>query len=245
MVRKNMVSIARNGRKMDAVQYIPDVADFPVVVFSHGYNGYLGDFAAEAEFLAEHGVGAVTFTFCGSGVHDRSGFPTTEMTLFTEREDLFAVMKHVCSMTGYNGKLVLFGGSQGGMVSWLAATERKEDVSGLALLYPAFCIPDNWREKLPGSIPDCLDFWGVKLGRDFFVTARGLDVYSPMRDFDKPVLLLHGEKDAVVPLSYSERAACAFPDAGLVVYPREGHGFSADGMKDVSKRLLAFVRGLQ
>ena len=45
-----MVSIARNGREMDAVQYVPDVADFPVVVFSHGYNGCLGDFAAEAEF---------------------------------------------------------------------------------------------------------------------------------------------------------------------------------------------------
>ena len=66
-----------------------------------------------------------------------------------------------------------------------------------------------------------------------------------MRDSDKPVLLLFGAKDAVVSLLDIARAACAFPDAGLVVYPGEGHGFSADGMKDVSKRLLAFVRGLQ
>ena len=32
-----------------------------------------------------------------------------------------------------------------------------------------------------------------------------------------PVLILHGDKDAIVPLRYSERAAQIFPNAELVV----------------------------
>ena len=57
-----------------------------------------------------------------------------------------------------------------------------------------------------------------------------------------PVLLFHGTEDAVVPLSYSERAAKTYPNAELVIYAGEGHGFSPPTMRDAEERLLAFIR---
>ena len=46
-------------------------------------------------------------------------------------------------------RIVLIGESQGGLVSALAASELKKQVSNLVLIFPAFCIPDNWNERYP------------------------------------------------------------------------------------------------
>ena len=119
----------------------------------------------------------------------------------------------------------------------------------MVLLFPAFCIPDNWnnmnypvdRYPTPESIPESFEFWGVELGRDFVVTLRDLDIYENMADFQKPVLILHGTADNIVPLSYSQRAIKTYPNAELVTYTGEGHGFTLSIMRDVEKKLLAFV----
>lgn len=239
--------IARHGRTVDAVYYIPDAPHGGTVIFSHGYNGHKSDFAREAEYLAKNGVCAVTYTFCGGSTRDASGFPTQSMTLFTERDDLCAVMDDVLTAQGTGGTLVLFGGSQGGMVSVLAARERAAEIGGLALLFPALCIPDNWRTFYPEGtpLPSEVDFWGMKLGEGFIRTVRTVDAYEGMERFIRPVRLFHGTEDAVVPLAYSERAAALFPHAELTVYPGEGHGFSREAMDDVARRLLAFVRELR
>ena len=88
--------IPHHGRCVDAVFYRPEGAHrFPVILFSHGYNGCKTDFDTSAAYFAENGIGAVCFTFCGGSLRDQSGFPTTKMTLFTEKEDLYAVLDEV------------------------------------------------------------------------------------------------------------------------------------------------------
>ena len=44
-------------------------------------------------------------------------------------------------------RIVLIGESQGGLVSALAAAERKRQISSLILIYPALCIPDNINDR--------------------------------------------------------------------------------------------------
>lgn len=243
------IAVEHHGRTVNGDVYIPKEESFPIVIFSHGYNGYKEDFLQSAEYLMDNGIGAICFTFCGSGGRDPSGFGTTNMTLFTEEEDLSAVMDYAMRIKGFNGSLYLAGGSQGGMVSAMAAEERGSDIKGMVLLFPAFCIPDNWnnmnypvdRYPTPESIPESFEFWGVELGRDFVVTLRDLDIYENMADFQKPVLILHGTADNIVPLSYSQRAIKTYPNAELVTYTGEGHGFTPSIMRDVEKKLLAFV----
>ena len=237
------VEITHHNRTVEADVYRPDASRFPIVVFSHGYNGSKNDFKESAEYLMSKGIGAITFTFCGSGASDKSGFPTTDMTLFTEKEDLSAVVDYAKSMKWFNGNLFLLGGSQGGMVSAMVAEDRAEDIKGMVLLFPGFSIPDDWNARYPNddAVPASIDWWGVKLGRNFVLTLRDLDIYEKMDEFTKPVLLMHGTKDDIVPLRYSERAAETYPNAELVTYTGAGHGFDTMTMRDVEKRLLDFI----
>lgn len=248
---RTVIQVEHHGRTVDGDVFIPKEESFPLVIFSHGYNGCKDDFRDSANYLMDNGIAAVTFTFCGSGGRDKSGFGTTNMTLFTEEEDLSAMIDYAKQIKGFNGSLYLSGGSQGGMISAMAAEERGEDIKGMVLLFPAFCIPDNWnnsnypidRYPTPESIPESFDFWGVELGRDFVLTLRDLDIYANMVDFQKPVLILHGTNDNIVPISYSQRAAKTYPNAELVTYKGEGHGFTPGTMQDVEERLLEFING--
>ena len=73
--------IARHGRTVDAVYYIPDAPHGGTVIFSHGYNGHKSDFAREAEYLAKNGVCAVTYTFCGGSTRrHRRNIPSMVLT---------------------------------------------------------------------------------------------------------------------------------------------------------------------
>ena len=94
----------------------------------------------------------------------------------------------------------MFGGSQGGLISAMAAADRKDDVKGLILLYPAFCIADNWnsRFKREDDIPSKLELWGMELGNTFFRTLRGFDLHTYISRFERPVLIMHGDRDEVV-----------------------------------------------
>ncbi|WP_371197685.1 alpha/beta fold hydrolase [Eubacterium sp. 14-2] len=43
--------------------------------------------------------------------------------------------------------------------------------------------------------------------------------------YDKKVLLVHGDKDGGVPISYSERAAQLYPSVKFEILSEAGHGF--------------------
>lgn len=246
---RTAIQVEHHGRTVSGDIFIPEEESFPLVIFSHGYNGYKDDFRDSANNMMDNGIASITFTFCGSGGRDTSGFGTTNMTLFTEKEDLTALIDYAKQIKGFNGSLYLLGGSQGGIVSAMAAEEWEADIKGMVLLFPAFNIPDNWtktnypidRYPTPESIPESFDFWGVKLGRNFVVTMRDFDVYANMADFQKPVLILHGTNDNIVPISYSQRAVKTYPNAELVTYKGEGHGFTPGTMQDVEERLLDFI----
>ena len=246
---RTVIQVEHHERTIHGDVFIPEEESFPLIIFSHGYNGYKDDFRDSANYMMDNGIASITFTFCGSGERDPSGFGTTNMTLFTEKEDLSALIDYAKEIKGFNGNLYLLGGSQGGMVSAMVAEERAADIKGMVLLFPAFCIPDNWNDtnypvdRYPTleSIPETIDFWGVKLGRNFVFTLRELDIYANMANFQKPVLILHGTNDNIVPISYSQRAAETYPNAELVTYKGEGHGFTPATMRDAEERLLEFI----
>ena len=246
----SQIEITHHERTVDGSAYIPDRARFPIVILSHGYGGSKEDFRKEAQLLMENGIGAITITFCGSGSKDPSGFGTTNMTLFTEKEDLLATVDYAKRVKGYNGSLFLFGGSQGGMVTAMAAEDCADDIKAMILLYAGFSIPDDWNTRnfpvseypTPESIPETIPWWGVTLGRNFVVTLRGLDVYQKMPDFKKPVLLMHGTADDLVPIACSERAAALYPNAELVKYPGAVHGFTPTQIPDAQSKMLDFIK---
>lgn len=239
------VSIPHRGRAVDGILRIPAAgAPSPAVIFSHGYNGSARDFSPVAEALAERGIASFCLDFCGGSVHAQDTLSTVDMTIKTEMQDLEASLGRLKEYDGIDKNAIfLFGGSQGGLVSALVAAERERDVAGLVLLFPALCIADNWRERYPSEadIPDETELWGMKLGKNFFLSVRNLDPFAIIGRYTKRVLILHGDADGVVPLSYSEKAEWIYPNAELIVFHGEGHGFTENGMRDVTDRLLRFV----
>ena len=245
-MRMEPIAISHHGRTVHGVFRVPEGdGPFPAVLMSHGYNGCMTDFDATAECLAAGGIASVAYTFCGGSTRDTSGFPSTQMTLFTEREDAIALLDWLEGNPLIDARRVfLFGGSMGGLVSVLAAAERPGDVAGLALLFPALCVPDNWRERFPKTedIPETMDFWNLMLGRVFFTAMRDLDVFSLLPALELPTVIFQGDQDAIVPLADSERAEKLFPNARLHVFPGEGHGFSPASGKQVDALLRDFVQ---
>lgn len=243
---KTSLCVPHGGRTVNGTLFRPEAERFPLVVFSHGFNGCQTDFYPMAERLNALGIGAYAYDFCGGGTRDTSGFPTWQMSLDTEVQDLCAVLTALRALPEVDERrVILFGASQGGMVSALVAAQRAEEVAALALLFPAFCIPDDWNARYPDGqdVPERIDFWGVTLGACYYEAARDLKVMERIGGYRGPVLIMHGTEDPIVPLRYAEEAAEVYADARLIRFPGEGHGFSPEGDARMVEETLRFVRG--
>lgn len=240
------IKISNEKRQIDGILYLPEQEEkCPMVIFSHGYNGHKSDFDSTARYLAERGIGAISFTFCGGSVRDESGMPTTEMTLFTEKEDLLAVFAFVKNLEQVDKENIFtFGGSQGGLVTALTVDDMSAEVKGMILLYPAFCISDNWNERFPRieDIPEEEELWGMKLGKKFFESIHGFDVFANVGNYKNNILVMHGDQDPIVAMGYSERIVETYPKVQLEVFHGEGHGFTEAGTQRMTERLYEFIK---
>lgn len=56
------------------------------------------------------------------------------------------------------------------------------------------------------------------------------------------VLILHGDRDGIVPLRYSERAAEVYENAELVVMEGQNHGFMGKARTEAMEKEAEFFR---
>lgn len=231
--------------KIFGVLYLPEKYNgrIPAVILSHGYNSSYSHVSDIAQSLAEKGIAAYCYDFCGGSSISRSDGRSTDMSIETEISDLKNVIEMIsgCSFADTE-KIYLYGESQGGFVSALTAAQMTDKIAGMALLYPAFCIPDNWRSEDPEKMTKPVDFMGMKLSRTFRDGLPLYDVFEASGAFKKPVLLLHGDNDSLVDISYSERLCSALTDCRFEIFENEGHGFSAKArkrMREMTKDFFA------
>lgn len=221
----------------------------PAVICSHGYNGSHSGYDTECRSFAQKGYITYSFDFCGGSTRSRSTGKSTDMTLFTEKQDLLDVFDHIAAMDQVDENAIfLLGGSQGGIVTALAAEERVEQVRGMILYYPAYNIPDDWRNRFGAveSIPETFEFWELTLGKNFFVSMKEFVSYDHVGGFKGPVLILQGENDKIVTPAAAKRASEKYVNAELVILKGEGHGFSEEGRKmAIEKALQMMQRSMQ
>lgn len=92
-MKTELLTILHHNRELVGDFYFPDNdTPSPLVIFSHGYNGSGKDFILNAHLLSEHNIAAFCYDFCGGSVNARSSMETSNMTIFTEMEDLCAVL---------------------------------------------------------------------------------------------------------------------------------------------------------
>lgn len=230
------------GKQIYGVLYSPEGGkSAPAVILSHGYNSSHTELLDFAERLAQNGFYAYCYDFCGGSSRSKSSGAGTDMTLYSEMENLRAVMDMISSLS-FVDEIYLYGESQGGYVSALTAAQLPERTAGEILLYPALCIPDNWRGKAQ-TMPETVHFMGMTISRKFAENIPSGDMREQIGGFAKPVLIMHGDSDGIVDISYSERAAEVLPNAKLVKFHGEGHGFSPAARARAFDCIMEYLKG--
>jgi len=236
-----------NGDKqLYAVVYTPEEQkdSYPTVIISHGFSGSHKDNMARAELLAQNGFCAVVFDFYGGNQASKSGGNMTEMSVLTEAEDLSAMMDGMLALPYVDkDNLFLMGCSQGGFVSSYVAAKRPADVKALVLLFPAFALQDDcWnRHGSIENIPETEVVMNQPLGAIYSRDAMSFDIYDVIGDYKGPVLIHHGDKDDVVNISYSEKAAQIYENVEFTVIHNGGHGFQGKQLKESNAGLVEFL----
>lgn len=147
--------------------------------------------------------------------------------------------------------ILIFGSSFGGRVAARVAEALGDRVAGLVLMAPAFFFEHVWRQTLD---PDTLDRWRetgelpvehpayegvVSLGYGFYADALATDGL-PTLPPHLPVLVFHGEADAVVPYADSMRFSEAHLGARLVALDSD-HELN-DRHEEMWREVAPFVR---
>jgi hypothetical protein len=177
-----------------------------VVFYLHGNAGNLSSWFSNAGFYRDANFDLVMPDYRGYG--KSSGRIESETQLI---DDVAAVWKQVAPR--YAGrKVVVYGRSLGTALaaelsSRLSAEGHPADLTVLATPYSSI------RELASEAYPFAPSF----------LLRYPLETAQRARGIKGPIVLYHGDHDALIPLRHSERLAAALPNAKLVTIPGAGH----------------------
>ena len=222
--------------KLKAILLTPELSKdkkCPLVVLMHGFMSSKNDplITAIANQLQENGIASIRFDFNGHGESDGE---FVKMTVPLEVQDAIAVFKYAKKLD-FVSNISLLGHSQGGVVASLTGEELKGSVQSIVLMAPAAVLVDNAKEGTvfgitydPVNVPEYVNVFNHKLGRDYILSAQKLDIFGKASEFKGPVCLIHGKADQIVPFSYSEKYNEIYNNSTLHLLEGENHMFSKD-----------------
>ena len=250
-----------------------------VALLMHGFKGWkdYGMLPALAQTLAGCGVLVHRFTFSHAGIdEDDRTFGRPDLfrrdTWNRQVDDVRAVLKAIRAgqLEGGGVPLVLAGHSRGGVTAMLAAGRAAAagDAGSIAgiitLAAPDSCVslsPDDQQRLLEdGVLPTVSARTGqtLEIGADFLREVQSdpaaHDVPALLAKTRCPVLIVHGEADATVPVSAARTLAAAageraqllcIPGADHVFGVRHPHAIEAplpDAMEQVMREVVRFAR---
>ena len=222
----------------------------PMVIICHGFTadkeGTL--LRVLADSLEAHGIASLRFDFNG---HGQSEGRFEDMTVPNEIEDAKRVVAYAHSLP-WVGRVVMAGHSQGGVVTAMAsAMLGKRQVVARILLAPAAVLRDDalrgstfGAQYDPSNPPETVPIWGGrKLGGEFIRTAVSLPIYETARLYSAPQLVVHGERDRIVPYTCGERFHEEGHKSHFMLLPQADHGFG--GMEaQVARLCTEFVEDI-
>lgn len=201
-----------------------------------------------SEALAREGIASIRFDF---NAHGRSEGDFIRMTISNEISDARSVVDYVKSLP-YVTSISFVGHSQGGVIAGMLAGMLEDDAarrpSCLVQLAPAAVLKDDalagrcMLSKYDASNPpEYVNVMMRKLGRAFILEAQKLPVYETSMRYSGPVCLIHGRKDRIVPVSYSEKYHEVYPDSTISILEDEGH-FLNSRTEDVVRMVVNHIR---
>ncbi len=221
----------------------------PVTILCHGLSSNKG----RPKFIdlesALNGKGIATFRFDFFG-HGESGGKFEDLTLSEAVDDVEKAVNFVKRL-GYK-KIALLGSSFGGAAAIIAAPEIN-GLFALALIAPV----SNYEEKeLEKNTKKGLEEWRKKgyiyhvksngtkqrLNYSFFEDLKKNNGYEAAKKINIPTIIIHGDKDEMVPLKQSKKAARIIKNCKLEIIRGADHRFSeAEHHKKMIKLASEFM----
>lgn len=182
------------------------------VLYSHGNAGNIENHLGFIDFLPLYGWRLILFDYRGYGA-STGGPPTRDKTI----EDVHAALDWTL---GRFGAPWLVGQSLGASLSIWVGGERSADIGGVIAVAPFTSHRAIAREALGST----LLLYPLKWPLGFFV-SRGGDPIDRVADVSpKPLLLVHGEADDLIPPRMSEELyQSAREPKRIRMIPRMGH----------------------
>ena len=162
----------------------------------------------------------------------------SEMTIDSEIDDLNVILDYVSSVSYVDAdNIYIYGYSLGAFVAVSVAADRKEDVAGLILTAPAFSLADE------AVIYYQTGSYFIMAGETFIENAYSYcgKVDEMLSSCEAKTLILHGDKDKLVDISYSEKAAETMPDASLIAIKGAGHNYDFEEIDFIQEKSSEFL----
>lgn len=168
----------------------------PAVIFTHGNGELIDHWLGPLSSLPAEGVGLLLVEYPGYG---RSGGRASEASI---RAALTAAFDHLVAQPEVDGaRVVAWGRSLGGAVA--AGLSVRRPLAALVL-----------ESTFTGVRP-----FARRFGLFGPLVRDPMESLPAVASFEGPVLVIHGERDAIVPVAHGRALAAASPSARLVLLP--------------------------
>ncbi len=158
----------------------------PNILFFHGNGEIVSDYDDLGPLYNRMGINFLAFDYRGYG---RSGGTPTVSAMMRDCVTAFDFTLKWLNQGGFNGPVIVMGRSLGSASALEIASIRQEGVDGL-IIESGFAFAEPLLRVL-----------GLDLRGSGFSEAKGFRNVDKIRNFTKPVLIIHAEFDHIIPFS--------------------------------------------
>ncbi len=242
--------IDSDGIRLHAKLERPNDNKGPLCILIHGFTGHMEEehIIAAKDAMLDAGVSVLRVEMYGHGGSDGK---FKDHTLYKWVTNALSVV-HYAKSLDHVTDLYLCGHSQGGLLTMLIGGMCTDDLKAIVPMSPAWMIPEIARagnilgiDFDPDHIPETLRFDDKELSGDYIRVVQTIHVEDEIARYDKPVVIIHGDEDHVVPYEYALKAERLYKDVKLINIKGADHCFEghidemADAVRDTFRDLIA------
>ncbi len=190
------------NKKNQKIAYKKIKGKSPGIVFIHGLNSDME--GKKAIFIEKYAKkNKLSFIRFDCRGHGKSSGNFEDFTISDWKKDLFDIIDNFTK-----GPQILIGSSMGGWLMLLAAKSKKRKISGLIGLasaadfgkdlFNSLSIKNKQDIKIKGITKYTYKGFAYYLTKDFFIHCTKNKILNKKINFNKPVILIHGNKDNIV-----------------------------------------------